>query len=110
MDYSKLGSRIKEERLKLKLTQEKISKDIDISNSYMGQIERGERILSLDTLVKIASRLDVSVDYLLSGSIEARDEEFMNEVKQLMYGKDYEDKKMALDVIKVMFSYLDRKR
>lgn len=43
MDYKALGRRIREERLKRNLTQEQLAEAIEISNSYMGQIERGER-------------------------------------------------------------------
>lgn len=38
-----LGRRIREERLKLNLTQEKLAEDVNLSMAYIGQIERGER-------------------------------------------------------------------
>ena len=40
MDYTRLGKRIKEERLRLNLTQEKLSEKVGISTAYLGQIER----------------------------------------------------------------------
>ena len=40
MDYQALGKRIREERLKLHLTQEKLAEDIGVSNTYIGLIER----------------------------------------------------------------------
>ena len=43
-----LGRRIREERLKLNLTQEKLAEDVNLSMAYIGQIERGERSLTLD--------------------------------------------------------------
>jgi len=43
MNYTQLGKRIREERKKIGLTQSKLAEDIDISDAYMGQIERGER-------------------------------------------------------------------
>ncbi|WP_432409725.1 helix-turn-helix domain-containing protein [Wukongibacter sp. M2B1] len=57
LDYIALGNRIRGERLRLGLTQEKLAEDIDISNSYMGEIERGERSLTIGTLVKEVNRL-----------------------------------------------------
>lgn len=107
MDYVRLGSRIREERLKLRLTQERLAEDIGISDSYMGQIERGERSLALDTLVKLANRLGVTVDYLLSGSVKVKDEGLLNEWLQIMDGRTSKEKRMALDVIKVMLGHLD---
>ena len=74
MEQKTLGRRIREERLKLNLTQEKLAEDVDLSMAYIGQIERGERSLTLDNLVAVANRLGVTVDYLLSDSIAAKDD------------------------------------
>lgn len=106
MDYKFLGKRIREERLKLNLTQEKLSESVDISDSYMGQIERGERSVALDTLSRIANRLGVTIDYLLQESVNI-DDKYINQIMQLMDGKTAKEKRMALDVIKIMFSHLE---
>ena len=50
IDYTRLGERIREERLHLRLTQARLAEAVDISDTYMGAIERGERGMSLDTL------------------------------------------------------------
>jgi transcriptional regulator with XRE-family HTH domain len=109
MDYKALGKRIREERLKLKLTQEQLAESIDVSNSYVGQIERGERSVTLDTLVRIVNRLGVTVDYLLKESIDLEDSNFQNQLKQIFDGRTTADKQMALDVLKVMFSHIDER-
>ena len=69
MDYKRLGERIREERLRRGLTQAQLAEAVDISNTYMGAIERGERCLTLDTLVRLVNRLSVTVDYLLADSV-----------------------------------------
>ena len=61
MDYKRLGERIREERQRLHLTQAQLAEDVDISDTYMGAIERGERSLTLDTLVRLVNRLGVTV-------------------------------------------------
>lgn len=48
MDYKKLGRKIREERLKLNLTQAQLAESIDISDTYMEAIERGEQSLTLN--------------------------------------------------------------
>ena len=53
MEQKTLGGRIREERLKLNLTQEKLAEDVNLSMAYIGQVERGERSLTLDNLVEI---------------------------------------------------------
>ena len=44
MEQSTLGKRIKDARKKLKLTQEKLAEKANISNVYLGEIERGIKI------------------------------------------------------------------
>lgn len=107
MNYQYLGQRIKQERIKLNLTQSKLAEDIHISDSYMGYIERGERSLSLETLVNIANRLEVSVDYLLQDSICPNDDNIVNQFRILIDHKTMTQKQMAIDVIKTMYAYLD---
>ena len=48
MDYKRLGKRIREERLKLNLTQVQFAETVDISDTYMEAIERGEQSLTLN--------------------------------------------------------------
>lgn len=107
MDYKHLGSRIREERQKLNLTQEKLAEGIGISDSYIGQIERGERSLTLDTLVRISKRLGVTLDFLLQDSIDIYDDNYFKQLSQVIHGRSPKQKQMALDVIKIMFSHLD---
>jgi len=107
VDYKKLGQRIREERLRLHLTQEQLSEAIEISNSYMGQIERGERSLTLDTLIKLVNRLGITIDYLLADYTNIADDHFINQLKQIIDGRDNKQKQMALDVLKIMFSHVD---
>lgn len=105
VDYRKLGERIREERRHLRLTQAQLAEAIDISDTYMGAVERGERGLSLDTLVMLAGRLGVTVDYLLSDSVSNTDSNIMEQFKQLMDGQPIERKQMALNVLRAVFAY-----
>ncbi len=107
MDYRMLGKRIREERLRLNLTQERLSEDIEISTAYLGQIERGERSLTLDKLVKLANRLGVTVDYLLSDSVVSKDDVEYRLWTQLMDGRTDTQKALAINMVKLMFNHLD---
>ena len=66
MDYKRLGERIREERLRLNLTQAQLAEDIDISDTYMGAIERGERKPTLETLYRISNALSVSMSSIVA--------------------------------------------
>ena len=63
-----VGERIRVIREGLKMNREKFSEMIDISDVFLGQIERGERSLSLKTLCKIVSFTGVSTDFILFGN------------------------------------------
>lgn len=105
MDYKRLGERIREERLRLNLTQAQLAEDVNISNTYMGAIERGERSLTLGTLVRLVNRLGVSVDYILADSVSDNDSNILNQFRQIMDGQPLERKQMAINVLRTLFSY-----
>ncbi len=108
MDYKRLGKRIREERKKLNLTQSQLAEAIDISDTYMGAIERGERSLTLDTLVRLVNRLGVTVDYMLADSVTDNDSNIMEQFKQIIDGQPLERKQMAVNVLRTIFSYFDK--
>lgn len=68
LNYKEVGSRIRTEREKLGLSREKFAELLDLSHFYVGQLERGERKTSTDTLANISKVLSSSADYLLFGS------------------------------------------
>ena len=107
MNYKRLGKRIREERQHLNLTQAQLAEAIDISDTYMGAIERGERSLTLDTLVRLVNRLGVTVDYLLSDSVSDNDSNIMNQFKQIIDRQPLERKQMAINVLRAIFSYFE---
>lgn len=108
MNYKGLGERIREERLRLHLTQAQLAEAIDISDTYMGSIERGERSLTLDTLVRLVNRLGVTVDYLLSDSVTDSDTNIMEQFKQIIDQQPLERKQMAINVLRTIFAYFDK--
>ena len=104
MDYHALGKRIREERLRLNLTQEKLAEEVGVSTAYIGQIERGERSLTLDKLVKVVNRLGVTIDFLLADYVIATDDTSMNLLIQLMHDRTPEEKTLAINILKVLFA------
>ncbi len=80
VDYIALGKRIRDARKALNLTQEEASERCDITSSYYGNLERGDKKMSVETLVKLSEGLGVSVDSLL-------------------YGDDSREKKLLADVM-----------
>ncbi|MBE5804808.1 MAG: helix-turn-helix transcriptional regulator [Clostridiales bacterium] len=69
MDYQDFGHRVRELRRQKGLTQEELSEEVGISASFMGHIERGTRVASLETLVALCNTLNVAPEYLLQASL-----------------------------------------
>lgn len=67
-DSIEVGERIREIRKSFNMNRDKFSEMIDISEVFLGQIERGERSLSIKTLSKIVSFSGYSSDYILFGN------------------------------------------
>ena len=67
MDLKEIGARIKHCRQEQDLTQEKFAELINASPHYVYEIERGIKTMSLSTLDRISTCLNISTDYLLYG-------------------------------------------
>ncbi len=67
INYIEIGKRIKSERERLGITREKFSELVGISATYLSQIELGQRHPALPTTIKIASNLNITLDFLVYG-------------------------------------------
>ena len=65
MDMKSFGARVRQRRRAMKLTQEQLAEQIGISASFLGHIERGSRVLSMDTLLKLCCALRATPNELL---------------------------------------------
>ncbi|MBR3763820.1 MAG: helix-turn-helix transcriptional regulator [Clostridia bacterium] len=74
IDYKDLGKRVRELRRASDLTQEELAEQCGISASFLGHIERGTRVASIETLVCICNTLRVTPQYLLSASLHTFDD------------------------------------
>ena len=100
MDYILLGKRIRDERLLLRLTLEKLAERTDKSINFIGQIERGEGKPSLETMVDIANALGTTVDSLLQDNVRAVNDNVGKEVETIIRTLDNNGKQFILDMVK----------
>jgi len=70
---AEVGARIMERRKKLGLTQEALAEKGNVTPQFVSYAESGKRAMRPENLVKIASALEVSVDYILTGDIVDKD-------------------------------------
>lgn len=62
----RFGEAVRAERRRLKLSQEELAHRSDLNRVYMGEVERGEKAVSIDTIVKIAGALNITSGELMS--------------------------------------------
>lgn len=62
-----IGKRIANSRNEAGITQDCLANKIGVSSKHISQVERGVSGLTLNTIVAIATNLNVSIDYLLLG-------------------------------------------
>ncbi len=105
VDYVKIGKRIREARKAQNLTQEAASEKCDITSAYYGNIERGDKKMSIETLAKISQGLNLPVDYLLFGETQDELALHLSEIKHLV-GDDQMEK--YLTVIKAIAGIIEQ--
>lgn len=67
IDYNMIGKRLKEHRIKTKLTQEKVAEYANITTVYLSKIENGKVTPTLDTLGAICTVISADLGYIISG-------------------------------------------
>ena len=70
MKLDTIGKNIRKFRLAKKLRQEDLAEKTDLTTNYIGMVERGEKIPSLETFIKILNALGVSSDMVLTDVLE----------------------------------------
>lgn len=100
VNYDKIGDKIRERRNFLKITQENLANEIDVSASFISDIENGRRKMSLETMIKISIALKTSLDYLIldnMNSTKIKNETKIEELKNLLKPIDENNQAMFLD-------------
>ncbi len=70
MKLDTIGKNIRKYRLIKKLRQEDLAEKTGLSANYVGMVERGEKIPSLETFVNIVNALGISADMVLTDVVE----------------------------------------
>ena len=73
INYKAIGRRIACYRKKLSMTQATLSEILDVSESYISQVERGSAKVSLPRLAEISEILHVDLALLVSDEVNVSD-------------------------------------
>lgn len=104
---------IREIRKLKKLTQDELSEKSGLQNSYLAGVERGERNITLETLDKILSGLDVNAKTLFNFSNLDLDEHFSKKeiidlIVDLLQDKNINDIKLIYNITKEILETYSR--
>ena len=81
LNYKEIGMRIKTMRLKNNIYQKVLAKEIGISQTHMSNIESGRAGLTLENLVKMVIIFNCSIDEIVFGKEEVKQEQGMDVLK-----------------------------
>ena len=76
-------SRIRKARENAGYTREKFAELMDVSVSYMAEVERGRTNVSVKTLIKLCKLLGLNADYVLFGDTRDSDRELLDKLHKL---------------------------
>lgn len=79
-DYAPVGERVKNARVMRELTQEQVANYIGVNSKHLSSVERGERGLSISSLMEICRILDIDADYILFGTVTRDNHNPLNEI------------------------------
>jgi transcriptional regulator with XRE-family HTH domain len=103
--YKTVGKRAREERRRLKLTQEELAEKADISANFLGHIERGTKRPTLNTLKKIADVLQIPMEALFATEKTyglPKEDLFIRRFMSLVRDRKREEKELVLKIAKMV--------
>ena len=102
IDYENLGTRMKELRIKMKLTQAEVAKALNVTPGYISNVENNRTAMSLRILIYYARLLNISLDSLI-GRIDSeyRETALDREISQQLQKLDVPQKQKLLKTMKV---------
>ncbi|PXV66390.1 helix-turn-helix protein [Halanaerobium congolense] len=108
MQTEDLGKKIKKYRIVQDLTQESLGEKAGLHYTYIGQVERGEKELSLKALNKIAEALEIGVDkllinYNLSSGVTIQ----ISNITDLLLDRSQQELEMIYTLLKNLIEIID---
>lgn len=99
MQKKSLGEKIKESRKIKKLTQQQLAELADISTTFLGEIERGQKMPGLNVLIQIINALDISADWLLRDEVASSKTLVLNDITEKLEALTPNQRKCIADII-----------
>ena len=102
-----LGQRLRALRKQRLLSQERLGERASLSGKFIGEVERGEKSISIDSLYRVAVALDVPLatltDVRLDGGRSVNDREAEKIFALVTARRRPEEIRKAYDVLRALF-------
>jgi len=108
INHVKIGLKIKSEREKFGMTREDLSAILEISSCFLGQVERGERRMSVKGYINICECLHISMDSLFSKQVTINTSNNTNDIYSLLNKCSAKEIIVIESIIKLTLPYLVR--
>ncbi len=92
-----IGNRISKKRKQLNLTQEVLAEKMNVSVQMISNLERGNKSIKIENLLKLCEILNVSTDYILKGELIDSDKEEAFTKLLKLNKQDYKMIEMLID-------------
>lgn len=99
MDKKDLGLRLRDLRIEANFTQEELSEKADMSTVYLGEVERGQKVIGVDKFINIVKALGVSADYVLCNELPTGEPYVFDEITEKFKKLDPKQRKTAIDIL-----------
>jgi len=108
INYVKIGFQIKSEREKFGMTREDFSGILDISCYFLGQVERGDRRMSVNGYINVCECLHISMDSLFSNQANINTNNNTNDIYYLLDKCSEKETIIIESIIKSLLPHLIR--
>jgi len=108
IDYKDIGGRIRAERQKQNIPQEKLAELVGCGTTHISHIETGNTKASIKILIAIINALNLSADELLRNHIRKVKHILDDELAEMVQGCTDEETRIIVDTIKTLKESLRR--
>ncbi|KHL91177.1 MULTISPECIES: helix-turn-helix domain-containing protein [unclassified Paenibacillus] len=105
----RIGERIRRVRKEINLSQEQLAERSGLHTNYVGQVERGEKNLTLETLEKVVGGLGISLEELFRYIGPMKQKDAISQIVELLIERPSADQEMALSVLKSVLDWEEKK-
>ena len=106
MNMDSIGKNLRKFRLERKFKQEELAERTGLSVNYIGMLERGEKVPSLETFIALLNALSVSADMVLLDVLEVRYEIKNSILNERLRSISKKDRDRIYDVIETLMKYV----